>query len=79
MISGGEPLLCQEFCKILDYAKEKISRITILTNGTLITKEYAEHISKANARVQVSIESANPRVHDSIRGPGSFDKAIEGI
>lgn len=79
VISGGEPLLCQEFCKILDYAKEKVPRITILTNGTLISKEDAERISKANARVQVSIESANPRVHDSIRGPGSFDMAIRGI
>ncbi|HHX25587.1 MAG TPA: radical SAM protein [Firmicutes bacterium] len=79
VISGGEPLLYQDFCRILNYAKEKISRITILTNGTLTTKEYAEHISKANARVQVSIESANSRVHDSIRGRGSFDKAIEGI
>jgi len=34
--------------------------ITILTNGTLITKEEAGHISKAGARVQVSIESADP-------------------
>ncbi len=79
VISGGEPLLCKEFCRILDYAKEKVPRITILTNGTLITKEDAERVSKANARVQVSIESANPRVHDTIRGRGSFDKAIEGI
>ena len=79
VISGGEPLLCKEFCRLLDYAKERVSRITILTNGTLITDEDAERMSDAMARVQVSIESANPKVHDGIRGPGSFGKAIEGI
>jgi radical SAM protein with 4Fe4S-binding SPASM domain len=79
VISGGEPLLYPDFCRIVHYARERISRITILTNGTLITKEDAEHISKAKARVQVSIESANPQVHNGIRGPGSFDKAIQGI
>lgn len=79
VISGGEPLLFPDFSDILDYARGKFPMITILTNGTLITKEEAGHISKAGARVQVSIESANPRVHDGIRGPGSFNKALEGI
>jgi len=78
-ISGGEPLLLPDFRDILDYSTKKFPIITILTNGTLITQEDARHISKANARVQVSIESANPQVHDGIRGPGSFNRAIEGV
>jgi radical SAM protein with 4Fe4S-binding SPASM domain len=79
VISGGEPLLSRDFRGILNYSMGKFPMITILTNGTLITDEDARHISKANAKVQVSIESANRRVHDSIRGRGSFNKAIEGI
>lgn len=79
LISGGEPLLSRDFRDILNYSMGKFPMITILTNGTLITEEDARHISKANAKVQVSIESANLRVHDGIRGRGSFNKAIEGI
>ncbi len=79
VISGGEPLLCRDFREILSYVSRRFARVTVLTNGTLMTYEDAECISDAMATVQISIESANPRVHDSIRGPGSFDKAIAGI
>jgi radical SAM protein with 4Fe4S-binding SPASM domain len=79
VITGGEPLFYRDFCKVLDYAKDKVPHITVLTNGTLVTEEVAEHIAEANARVQVSIEAADPEVHDSVRGIRSFKAAIQGI
>ncbi len=79
VISGGEPLLLPNFPDILNYTSNKFPILTILTNGTLITTDTARQMSGAKAKVQVSVESANHRVHDSIRGPGSFGKAKDGI
>lgn len=79
IVSGGEPLLYQNFQGVLEYAKGKFPSITVLTNGTIISKEDATLISKSMAKVQVSIESANPQVHDNIRGYGSFNKTLRGI
>ena len=80
-LTGGEPFLHPEIKDILDFiAKEKID-LTVETNGTLCTQEIAEKIAKCkNAFVSVSLDGADKKTHDKIRGvEGSFEKAIEGI
>lgn len=61
------------------------SPTTILTNGTLITGETSERIaaiqrvSRNKLEFRVSLESFTERENDLIRGPGSFDRAKNGI
>lgn len=70
---GGEPFLHPKKCKKLveetsDWAKENgiTFHLSALTNGSLITKEIVEWLSKYKARVQIPLDGYKT-VHDKYR------------
>jgi radical SAM protein with 4Fe4S-binding SPASM domain len=81
LITGGEPLLRNDFPKIYRHAKENGLIITIFTNGTLINektldlfREYPPH------EIEISIYGATSSTYEEItRVPGSFNKCLQGI
>jgi radical SAM protein with 4Fe4S-binding SPASM domain len=77
MISGGEPLLHSKFRELMDILSSYNLRVVLLSNGTLIDDETARKLSAYVHEVQVSIDGITS--HDSLRGKGSFDKAMTGI
>jgi radical SAM protein with 4Fe4S-binding SPASM domain len=81
ILLGGEPLLRKDIFKLISYAVDKHLDVGIATNGTIITREIANKLSKYNLNgVQVSIDSSKPNVHDEFRNvKGSFNRAVEGI
>ena len=82
-LSGGEPFLSRAIWPILAYFEqaEDVGLITVLSNGTLIDGDISCRLSayRKLREVQVSLDGASPEAHDSIRGRGSFDRALEGI
>ncbi len=82
-ITGGEPLVRKDLSPFLEYldSSDEISELHILSNGTLITDEVARELKKFTKlhSVQVSLDGSSPKIHDSIRGPGAFKKAVKGI
>ncbi|MDI9619397.1 MAG: radical SAM protein [Candidatus Nezhaarchaeota archaeon] len=79
--SGGEPLLHPEFPVVAREAASRGIYVSVATNGTLISRSMAEKLKDLGVRyVEVSLDSANPRKHDSFRGlPGAWEKAVRGI
>lgn len=80
-ITGGEPLCNPHLFKILDLIKkdEELISFSILTNGTLITKNIAKKIKSYNPYyVQVSLEGGQ-KTNDYIRGKGTYKKIAKGI
>lgn len=83
-LTGGEPLLHPDIIDIIGLMLER-SPTTILTNGTLITRDISERIAKIREgsgnmlEFRVSLESYRERENDIIRGRGSFEKAKKGI
>ena len=80
-LTGGEPLCCPFFFKILEeFKKDKdLYSFSILTNGTLITDEIAKRISEYNPEyVQVSLEGGK-KTNDYIRGNGVYKKVAKAI
>lgn len=80
-LTGGEPLCCPYFFKLLDvFKKDKdLYSFSILTNGTLITKEIADKISFYNPEyVQVSLEGGK-KTNDYVRGKGVYKKVAQAI
>lgn len=81
---GGEPFLATDFLIdalhiIREYSKRV--KITIFTNGTLISKEIAEKLKEFDVYVIVSIDGKKEnqdkaRVHHD--GSGSFEEAVMG-
>jgi len=80
-LQGAEPFYREDLKEIIGGVVKNRMRFSILSNGTLITEEKAKFLSSTKRcdHVQVSIDGSNPKTHDSMRGEGSFLKAIEGI
>ena len=78
-ITGGEPLTHPGLFDILLLARSEGLKTGVLTNGTLIGEWEARKLRACGVDyVQISLDGME-RVHDSIRGKGSFEKAVNGI
>jgi radical SAM protein with 4Fe4S-binding SPASM domain len=77
-ISGGEPFLCRDWPDIVRHAGERL-RVTINTNGTLVTDAVAAQLAEIRPFIQVSLDGPDPATHDGIRGDGAFASALRGI
>ncbi len=80
-LTGGEPTLHPEFVRIVDFLADQDLRMTMETNGTLIDRNLAKHLSeKKLSHVAVSLDSADPAWHDRFRGRrGAFEDAVRGV
>jgi radical SAM protein with 4Fe4S-binding SPASM domain len=77
--TGGEPVLRQDLFTILDHARYCGFSTALMSNGTLINADVARRIRESQVSdVQISLDGLEP-VHDSIRGTGSFKRALHGI
>lgn len=80
--TGGEPLIKNDFNKILLFSLEKFHKVGILTNGYNFKPEIFRIISenKEKVLVNISLDSSDPEEHDIIRGKGgAFQNAISTI
>ncbi len=78
-IGGGEPFVRDDFLDLMDYAHEKGIVTCISTNGTIIDDDIARRLDDKLVYIQVSLEGATPASNDSIRGEGSFRRALHGL
>ena len=80
LLSGGEPLIHPHFFDLVNLATKAGLKLTISTNGTLITPEKAAMLKAANvAYVGISLDGIGP-IHDQFRGKkGAFKEAVEGF
>ena len=79
-ITGGEPLLREDFIEVLNYADKRGVSTSFASNGYYIDEDKARLISKANVSlIQISIDGTKD-IHNSIRkSRESFDRAINAI
>ena len=80
-ITGGEPLMREEFFDIIKYTNNNNFALLLSTNGTLITKEFIKKIKRFSIfQIQVSLFGATKKMHEDItKVKGSFEKAIGAI
>jgi radical SAM protein with 4Fe4S-binding SPASM domain len=80
LLSGGEPMIHPHFFDLVDLASKAGLKLTISTNGTLITPEKAALLKAANvAYVGISLDGIG-RIHDEFRRKeGAFDAAVRGF
>lgn len=79
--TGGEPMVALDKLEVLMNICEK-SGITfgILTNGTLLTQDIVDRLSKYKnlSFIQMSLEGTR-KVNDKIRGKGSFKQVMKSV
>jgi radical SAM protein with 4Fe4S-binding SPASM domain len=80
ILSGGEPLLRTDIFEVATYAVSKGLRVSLATNGTLLSSEIADRVAAAGiSRVSISLDGATAQGHDCSRGQGSFAASMRGI
>jgi len=83
-LTGGEAFTRNGLWEMIDEIIQSRMRYSILTNGTLIDENVIRHIFDHNRAVrcdsiQVSLDGSCSKIHDAVRGVGSFAKAVRGI
>ncbi len=79
--TGGEPLTHPSFREILQHILiGEDHRVAVLTNGLLIPSLLPglKNLDRTRMHFQVSLDGPQS-VHDTIRGEGSFDRAVAGL
>ncbi len=81
ILSGGEPMLRQDFFELVEYARRVMFSVKIKTNGMLIGERQAERLRElAIESVQISVYSHRSEVHDAItKVRGSLQRTLSGI
>jgi SynChlorMet cassette radical SAM/SPASM protein ScmF len=80
-LTGGEPLLHPHFMEMVEFTHSEGLFLRVETNGILCTPQVARNLgSKEDTAVALSLDGANARTHDWIRGvEGAFEGALAGF
>lgn len=78
--NGGEFFVRSDVEQLLDYALMRNVRISITTNGTLISDDWIKKYDGKISLLRISLDSHIELIHDEFRGvKGSFNKTIATI
>ena len=81
LITGGEPLLREDFSEIYLYLKRKGLLVSVFTNATLITDEHIRLFKKYPPRdIEVSVYGVTKKTYEQVtRKSGSFAAFMRGL
>ncbi len=81
LLTGGEVLLRTDFPELYLHALRSGLRVTVFTNGTLVTERLAELFAEYHpVCVEVSVYGLTRETYERVtRVPGSWERCLEGI
>jgi radical SAM protein with 4Fe4S-binding SPASM domain len=81
LITGGEPLLREDFFDIYLSLRRKGILVSVFTNATLITREHVRLFSKYPPRdIEISVYGVTRKTYERVsRRSGSFDRFSRGL
>ena len=81
LITGGEPLLREDFFSIYLYLKKKGLLVSVFTNATLIREEHVRLFQKYPPRdIEVTVYGATPETYERVsRTAGSYRAFMRGL
>lgn len=79
LIQGGEIFACKEALQFARYVMKAGVEVSFLTNGTLITSEWAERIVKNSTFIHISINAATKQTHEIVNCGSSWEKVLSNV
>ena len=81
-LTGGEPFILHDIFTALSYGLEHM-HVTVLSNGILLKgtrlRQLEELPHRERLTIQISLDGSTAVTHDTYRGAGSWQKAIDAI
>jgi len=82
-VTGGEPFLKEELFLLLDHLDRQsaVEELGIITNGLHFDQDTMGRLSllRKLKKIKISLDGADVEMNDSIRGRGTFERAIENV
>jgi len=79
-LAGGEPLLRSDFLEIVSNINKYDFVTSLNTTGFFLTQEICRSLAKGNFElVTVSLEGNNTKLHESIKGGVSYERALTAL
>src|SRR5258707_4577724 len=76
----GEPMMVRELPRMIRYLKDRGTYVLFNTNGTLLTRKRALAIIESGLdELRVSLDAAEPRAFELVRGRDMFDMIIRNV
>jgi radical SAM protein with 4Fe4S-binding SPASM domain len=81
LLTGGEPLLRQDFTEIYMMLKKKGLLVSVFTNATLLREEHIALFKKYPPRdIETTVYGVTKETYERVtRRPGSFEKFMNGL
>lgn len=81
LLTGGEVLVRPDFPDVYLHALHRGLRVTVFTNGTLITDRVADLLDEYRpAAIEITLYGMTRETYERVtRVPGSYDRCLEGI
>lgn len=79
LLQGGEPLLRRDLPEILEDLSVIGFHLTLITNGTKMTPQLVERLSRLPLAISVSLDTLDRVKYRNIRGADQLEQALTGI
>lgn len=80
LASRGEPLICKDFNKMIEYTKDKFLGIKINTNASMLTEDKCKAILENNiSTLVISADAADEKNYSKLRVNGDLNKIVENL
>lgn len=76
----GEPMMVAELPKMVRYLKERGVYVLFNTNGTLMREKKSRELIEAGLdEMRISLDAAEPKAFEAVRGRDLFDRIVRNI
>ncbi len=78
-LQGGEPLFIESARRFFEYATAQGKKVSFLTNGIMVTDEWAEKIAVHSEFVYFSLNAATKETHELVNQGSKWDRVLRNI
>lgn len=78
-ISGGEPLLRSDLTQIIRSISPGLHDLSLTTNAILLPQKIDELIEAGLDRINISLDSLDPKTYMELTSGGDLEKALKGV